>query len=521
MRGEKFDRVTGSFTCERMADFLDYRYRLLTAEQGNICEAKENISHAPFYLDGYPYARLIGDMSSEPWSTLCATDPVQLLHPDPFEPSALRKRDKGGPHYRVWDSAIAIPECKLRSGMVYGNDRVPIIRHINTHWDSIVRTSFGHIGPLGPNGKVLRPVGEYVLDLTAMGVFGWTVREAIHVLAHLRADCRQSNSWVRERNKIASSNVTAALEIAYAIIYDVPLNVTSRENEPQGTPETYYGVRLMASTQVKTPVLRIPWIGGDALRVDSALAAMLGAVFIEPVPYGFLASSTNCYPEDIWSMGPSLIALVGWESVDYITHMPLGSLSRNANSSVDYVVRGEALLPPATHWAYLALGNKDRDKPDTDSSSTWMYFKDWLSSDEYQDLRAQTPDLPCKHCYSVNQDTDGAPKRPHGKHPKGPERTWPLAWREYYADIDRCLGFIRKAVDAYQPMYYSGVDLRRLDRKKRQAAHNKKLKHISVALSDKRNLDIAIRKVKGRMDGALTERQRKLYIEHEKGTKHG
>lgn len=512
--GKKFERATEAWTPERLADFLERRYRLLTEAEGNICTPGEYPSYRPFYDDTYEYRKDIGMLESAPWPDLMKLPAKQLLHPNPFELSTVRTSRTGGKCYRCWDSAIAIQACDLRGATVTSLSKVPAIRNINSHWHNTLHATFGHVGPLGPGGKVLRPTGPFVLDLTAMGDFGWTIREAAHVLAHLRADIKPSTSWIDERNKVGWHNTAALTEIAYGLLFDVPIDVTAKDRGRPGEPDTYYGVELKSSTYVQSPMIRMPINGREAARPDETLAVMLFGVFVEPVPYGLFTRSTAHRPEDRWACGPSLIACVGWECMDYISHMPLGKFAENAKSPVNYVLRGLDLLPPEDHWAYLALAKRDRPPPDTGPGSRWRYVRDWIESEEYQELRARTPALPCEQCYLINRETDGAPKHPRGKRPKVPKARLPAEWKLYDEEIDHCLMLIEKSVAEYEPLYYSRTGYPKLDRKKRRAAHNKKLKELAAEFADAKLLEGAMAKMSGKRKGNLTSRQLKRYEQY-------
>jgi hypothetical protein len=347
-----------------------------------------------------------------------------------------------------------------------------------------------------------------------MGEFGWTLREAIHVLAHLRGDTKPDGTWMENRTKVMYHNQSAAVELTYALVFDTPIDVTNKERGRPGEPDTYYGTELKSTSYLGSPVLRTPWLGNEALRMDETLAVMLAAVFIEPVPYGFLASSTNTHPEDKWAGSPSLIVLVGWEAIDYITHMPLGAYLRNERSPVNYVMRGGAMLPPDTHWAYLALAKRDRPPPETGPGCRWRYVREWLQSDDYKALRAQTPGLPCRECYLINKDTEGAPKRPRTVKPDVPRNKLPPEHLEFEEDLDKCMALSQKAIDEYEPLYYSKVNYPRLTRAERKRGHKAKEKEAKVAGQRARALQMAIRKVKGLSSGRFTPLQEEVYEQY-------
>lgn len=507
--GEKFDRMTAAWTPERLADFLERRYHLMVDGEGNICTPGPMPNYRPYYDANYQYRTEIGLLESEPWTSIKAVPPAQLLHPNPFEPSTMRTSKTGGKCYRCWDSAIGIPACNLRGETISNLSKVPSVRNINTHWNVDMRQAFGYVGPLGPGGRVLRPSGPYVLDLAAMGDFGWTIREAAHVLAHLRGDPKPPRSWITDRNKLGWHNISALTELAYGLLFDVPIDVTDKNRGRPGEPDTYYGVELKSSTYMQSPILRMPINGREAARVDETLAVMLFAAFIEPVPFGLSSRSTAHRPEDRWANGPSLVACVGWEGIDYLAHMPLGKFSANEHSPVDYAMRGQDLLTPDDHWAYLALAKQDRPPPDTGPGSRWRYVRDWLKSDEYLELRARTPGLPCIQCYVINDDTEGAPKRPKGLRPKASKKRMPAPWKAYDSEIDHCMLLIGKSVAEYEKLYYSRNDYPKLNPKKRKTAWNKKMAALAKGFSEAKALAGAKAKQSGKRSGALTERQLK------------
>lgn len=511
MLGDKFERLTNDqITSGALGEFAEYRYRLLTEGPGNICDTIDPVSYAPFYNNDYTHRNIVGHMSMEPWITLKNTNPKTLVHPNPFELSAVRTR-KNHPAYRSWDSAIAIPACSMRSKLHHMRS-VPVIRNINDHWNTTIKSAFERVGPLGHKNRILRPEGPYIIDLKNMGHFGWTLLEAAHVLGHLRGDGKPNAELYIEYHFQA-----AVMELTYAVLFDVPINATAKEDGEPGMPDTYYGVELKSSTYMEGPLLRVPITGNEALRVDDTLAVMLGAVLVEPVPYAYVSGTDMVDRNDIWAGTPSLVALVGWECPDFITHGPVCEY----NNRINYAIQGADLLPPSSHWAYLALAKKHLPPPKTGPGQRWRYVHEWLASDDYKKLRAETPGLPCKTCYMVNQKTDGAPKRPRSKHPRGPKKHWPKPWLDYHTEKYKCADIGKKAVEAYEPIYYSGVDLPRLDPKKRLAANNKRVRLRKASFSRAKRLERAIARAEGKDPKPMTDAQMRLYEEYKKDKANG
>lgn len=514
MLGSKFDRITNErLNSNSIIEFLEYRHKLLTEGNGNICSTVFPPSRAPFYSDAYPYKSIIGSLSVYPWSTLTEVEPKTLVHPNPLELSNIRKNNHA-PAYRCWDSAIAIPACQMRA--LHRRNQTPKIRQINKHWLDTAKAAFSRVGPLGPLGRIVRPEGRFIWDLKNMGTFGWTILELAHVITHLRSESKPSTNKINRINKFASDFASCILEVCYCIQYDLPINVTDRSGQTPGMADTYYGVKLKATTKIDSPVMNIPIVGNNALKVDDTLAVMLGAVLIEPVPYAYVSDTDMSGITDIWCGLPSLVALVGWEGVDYITHAPLVEYNNKAHYSLD----GDDLLPPDSHWDYLAIAKSSLATPKIGPGCDWRYIHEFLKSDEYKKLRAETPGLPCSQCYAVNLKTEGAPRTPKTPHPEGDKKYWPKAWKDYYLELDKCVEIGKKAVESFEPIYYSEIDyLPKLDNKKRLAANRKRNKLKNSLFRQAKKLEIAIARAEGLDPKPMTDAQIKIYEEYKRKSK--
>jgi hypothetical protein len=494
-----------------LADFMLRRYKLLTTGPGNICNpAASNVAkYAPFQSDDYAHARVLGDLASPEWKHAFDTDPYALLHPNPFELSQYRISNldqdsaKSVYRFRCWDSAIAIPACGIRAPEPKPFGSVQIVRRTNEQWNGEALPAILHTGPLGKDGALLRPRGRHIFDLTATRKdFAWDLLEMAHVMGHQHDEFTPD---VHTRNKAlhnsASCMQRAITEIVFAIMYGLPVDVGT--DRLPGAPNTYFGTDLKCTTDFRKPVLRLPWKTNDAPRPDTTLSIALSTVFIQPHPHGFTTNTGECDADDIWCCMPSIVAVVGWEGIDFITHQALGYNPFSSKRRGHYTVPADDLLSPELYWAYLALATRTsrgdcvplftppdaavarsmaaiaraeqaeamimtatsldvaaREKAVNELWETerrnikWVYPREWLETGHYRWLYQHTPPLPCKYCMTINRNAEGAPVTPKGQRPTGPRKTWPKDWVRWEQDLAAIRDILHSAIVNYEIKRY-------------------------------------------------------------------
>jgi len=500
MRGERFLKEMEQWTDERLAQFCHMRYDLFTAGPGNICEpAASNVArHAPFDHVDYPYRDKIGSMEARPWGELRRQPAASLVNPNPFAPSMHRKKG-----FACWDAAVAIPACNTRIAAIRHLVEIPAVRHSNVLWRQTIEPSLRRAGPLGTAGRLIRPTGPWIFDITRMKN-GWKILEAAHVLAHHRGDHKTSYSqWTYDHSRTGGHYQGGLAEIMVSIAYDIPLDVSDKQMGIKGDPDTYYRAEVKSSSRFRLPLIKMPWKGGEAPRFDAMLAVLDTGVFIEPHPYSVISKTGQYSMEDRWCCQPTIVVIAGWESIDFIMHQALGSLhdtSRDPNAPMDYVVHPADLLGPDLFWGYLALGYRRYGVPVPDER--WQYFHEWIESDHYKGLLAETPPLPCNECMRINSRALGAPQRPEGPRPKG---KMPPVWKKYYDERRTILKTVEKAIESYEALCYGSQQGCLTGRRGRKAGYKAKL----VRLRQEARLDRAIEKV--RKGERLTDAERGLY----------
>ena len=496
----KFEQELAGWDHAKMQDFLRRRWEILTEGAGNLCIEPAHIvdsARFPFESRHYEHKGLLGSVTVDPWPDILAMDPSLLLHPDPFAKS--KYRDTG---YACWDAAVGIPADRSRG--VQPMAKIAATRSINNYWSSDVMPAICKVGPLGPNKSLLRPVGKYIIDFKQIEN-GWLMLEAAHTIAHLRGDSKTDyRSHALGLSKLAGHRQAAVAEMAVALLYDLPLDIGLRED---GTPAMadfrHFGLEVKSSSRFDAPYLRLPWNGREALRFDNTLAVVSVAVMAEPHPHGFTDGTLIDADHDKWCCMPTIAVIVGWETVDVITHQPLVSSDpTNKKAPICYGIHPADLMPPDDLWAYLKLGVEARGLPPVDGMTKRV--ADWMNSPDFMHLLAQTPPLPCQDCFMWNSQSEGGPKRPRGLPPKKLIKGQHDDWIQWKKDVKSVHGIIDKAVKRFERKLYgssAAADLRRA----RKSNHKLKMEQI-------KNDKWYAKALKKKREGArLTDYERSVY----------
>lgn len=463
-----FESAMSHVTDAQLDQFLSDRRRLMVDGPGGICVPKSSKCHTPFMGGEYIHRTHIPNMNKSPWPELCEGDPRAMIEPDPTAPS--RWRPDG---YACWDAAMAIPDSIHATTVLSSSTRsIPALRKCNTFWPQY-QAMLNRVGRLSPGGPVLRYTGPWTFDLTQMGDVGWRLLEAAHVLAHLRVDAKVGkikSEWHNASYYNQLSSILSELVVGYAL--DIPVDVSVHNPGMYGYPDMeYYGISVKTTTDEFEPKLRMTVSKGDAPYPDKSLIHILTTVHIEPTPFNYEGKeirTEDYHWHDAFACKPSIVSIVGWESIDVITHQ---QRIDTAAHGPNYIMPAYDLMSPDTLWLYLKLCEKRWGKPVTGDyyglpardgkrpiTSRLAYVGEWIKQDnaEYVRLLRRTPPFPCKCCYTTNYNDANAKRRPSGRMPNERKLKGNKHWQEYIKARNKILKLTLKPVVDYEAVLYDG-----------------------------------------------------------------
>lgn len=471
-------------------EFVLYRYDLLTGDGGIIRPADPSICpHAPFDTMDYPYANRLGSLESTEWRTLLGLKPADIIAGNPY---ALSKYRRG---YACWDTAVAVPACSIRTDKITSIKQLGPSRNSNTFWTSVVSPALRMVGPIGKDGKIVRPkIPGYSVDYKAIDYL--EVIEAAHVLAHIRGDEAKVGKKAHYAQSFTDKHFVQAMsEITISLLFDIPINI-SRRYASGGVPNLPYGIKVTSTTNYQEPMLIVPWKGAGALAFDETNVIIHTAVHIEPYPYGYLTGSGKYTEDDRWCCMPAMVTIVGIECVDYLTHQNVVMVG----GEPCYIMHYLDLMPPDYISNVFSLGELAYGKQQPDAE--WMTAADWINSTHFYNSFMETPALPCRECMLHNRASEGKPMRPDTRPPKTLKKSDP--WYRYELELKRIMRLIRFAVNMHLLRFFTGKYLRETLRQ-RVSGYKRKLRRIKDSI---RLLKIHERVQQGK---PLTERDQKLY----------
>ena len=423
----------------------------------------------------------------------------------------------------LWDAAVGIPAC--RPLPVVRTNKIQPVRNTNS-WYAGYRDSLQRVGPLNQGLAPLRPVYPWVFDLTTMDD-GWQLLEVAHVLAHLRGDDKLAwRRWATDMSQTAGHLVGALANVIVSQVFGLPLNIIKDPTAglgKEGLDIATYGVDIRASGRFTFPVFRVPWCSNESPRPDCTRAYLHVAVYSQPVPHTYAMEGTDTSDFDRWGCTPTIVAIVGWEAVDYITHATLTAFNpADADQQILYTVHPADLLPPDTFWAFLAEGNARVGAPKYNPD--FVDVQEWVAGKvrdrhgrTFLNLLAETPCLPCPACKTFNQTDPHRIVRPDGFMPrqkpkKGhPDKDWSPHILKH-ARLNECMKLA--SLRWLTKLLKSAVEAGRTWRQRR-SAHRRKLLRILPEL----RLQYALRK--DRRGKSLNKRERRLVDEHERMQRQG
>lgn len=474
----RFADMMSSITDDTLTQFLDYRRWLMIESPSSICMPQKVVWRTPFVDSPYIHAQLMPNFLDAPWPDLFKADPRNIVDPDPTAPSRYRPTGLA-----CWDTAIALPDSVHGANLLPATMRVvPALRKCNTFWQEY-QHMLHRVGRLIPKGPILRYASPWTIDLTQMGDVGWRILEAAHVLTHMQLESKVSARNLSKFNFDYHNTLSSMLtKLVVGYLFDIPVDVSKRNLGLYGYPDMeYYGISVRMTTDMFEPKLRTTIAVREAPRPDKAIIYILASVHIEPTPYNYEGKEvrTEDYEwHDRFACKPTVVTILGWESVDVLTHQQRIDTS---SYGPNYVMPAYDLMPPYTLWFYLKLCEKRWGRPPTGEyyglatpedkgpvTSKLAYVGDWIemNNPEYWALFKHTPSFPCQYCYTTNFSDKNAKRRPFGRVPPDYKIKRGSPWFEYLKARNKILKLTAKPVIDYETMLYDGrgkaLALRRL-----------------------------------------------------------
>ena len=389
---------------------------------------------------------------------------VRCEHPiaaDPYEPSSIREEG-----LKIWDS-VYLPMPKCVSFDLRRPRDMPALRSINSEWEK-TKEALSMVGR--PDGvHYLRPKGKYILDMMNDDL---RMLQGAHIIAH-RCQLLAADEYTF--GKMSDTFLHYLVKLFATRLYGLKVNV--RPNNMCQDSFSWYGIDIAVSTDLRSPVMVT-----DNLMPDHTVAVLLGSVGIEAHPSQAAKDGPVSWKEtNKWSCLPTLVALAGWECVDYITHAERVEVLGEPTYAVPC---GD--LQPMSGFADL-LGSAEACRGAPPNSPYVLTVEEWFKSEDFAKGLSETPLLPCPYCLKLNDRAEGVVRRPRSYKPKmklkdARKSTIPEAqeWVEYVDFMNRCIK-IGRAATTHALGSVTSV-------KKREAAFKRKEKrmHKLAVLAKKR-----------------------------------
>lgn len=314
---------------------------------------------------------------------------------NPYERSDLRDGLK------IWDSVyLPIPKA-VTLGYKRLKD-ISALRSINAEWEK-TKEALGMIGR--PDGvHYLRPKGKYILDIMNDDV---RMLQGAHILAHREPVATVDDEYTfGQTSKVFLKNL---VKLFLARKYNLLMNMH---------PDCFgidafrlYGIEVCGSSDLRSPTL-IEWGGiNTKLIQDETVVTVLGSVGIEAHPRQ-ASKGTEWREINKWSCLPTLVALAGWEGIDYITHAERVELL----GEPCYAVPCGDLQPMGRFEEILEKAVAAKGSV---TETDWvMTVEKWFESEDFRRGLAITPQLPCPECIKLNENAEGIVRRPRSRKPK-------------------------------------------------------------------------------------------------------
>ena len=356
---------------------------------------------------------------------------------NPYERSHIRESG-----LKVWDS-VYIPTPKaVPADPVLLKDVVPLRAADGTNkaWEH-TKKSLSMIGRTDGE-HYLRPRGRFILDVTGDRA-GVKLLQAAHILTH------RSHNGVQEDDYTFGQTADLFLRnlVKLFVARSFGLKVNTRPESGAEDSFDRLGIEVVGSFDLRDPVL-LADLSTDAVarKADKTVAFVLGSVGVEASPRK-ASESTAWREHNKWSSLPTIVALAGWECVDFVSH----------SAKVD--LRGREFfaapcqdLQGMDRFKWLIDSAKEYGRLNGEFDKSVMRVDDWLVSDDFVNGLSVTPQLPCPMCLKVNGKSAGAVKRPMSKKPKRPFKDVESSsvpelkeWADYVRYMRNCVEIGRTA----------------------------------------------------------------------------
>lgn len=531
MAGSKlFEKRSSAWTMDRLAQYLKFRHELLCSGYrgvGGLDTGNKRRGGVPLLSDMYTHAARIG-LRNEERTALTTIPTRQLLCPNPFRESRIRTRINGTA-LACWDSTLALPDLAAGLDPLTNVRELRSTRRVNTHWLTSVPAALARTGPLGDSVK--RPSGAYIYDmLRANRDVAWDMLETAHALVHSARVTPVAGYF----GELAPQFREAVAELVVATLYGLPVRIGGKEAKRRLS----YGTGVVTCEGFNDAAALVPALSRAAPIPDESVAYVLAAMYTQPHPSSLGSGVVSVGKSDQWCGMPSVIALAGWETVEYITRQRV--VAPPYARDVYYGVPAADLIPPDAFWAHLRLASTTRGKAGnpvfeshtatvarsmtaiaeaqavldtlqddedylvardvvwqsvTDAGLT-VQLDEWYRTDHHAWLIGRTPPLPYVPCLATNRNAQGAPSKPRGRVPKGSKRKPDPDWARWFADTADFATIVEKAVRAYESRRYgySAAAKRRRDRKagfrKAEAARRDRARRAGITEKTKRGRKI-------------------------------
>jgi len=349
---------------------------------------------------------------------------------NPYEPSEIREQG-----LKIWDS-VYIPMPKSVSQNIKKPKDLSVLRSTNKEWEN-TKEALGMVGK--PDGiHYLRPKGPYILDMMNDDI---RLLQGAHILAH-----RTPVSIVQDNytfGQISDIFLRSLIKLFIARKFGLMVNVHPEEDNIDSF--SLYGIEIYSSTELRSPSIIVPYGKSSRLVPDKTVIVILGSVGIEAHPRQ--AAKGGVWREiNKWSCIPTLVALAGWECIDYIAHTERVEVA----GELCYAAPCSDLRPMCEFTEVINIAKSVRGEPDR--TEEVLMVEEWITSKDFETGLSITPQLPCPYCIRVNDKAEGIVKRPKTRKPKCSLKDAQKSsydeikeWADYVAFMRSCIDIGRDA----------------------------------------------------------------------------
>ena len=336
---------------------------------------------------------------------------------------------------KIWDS-VFLPVPKSVSLESRFPKDIGCMRSINGQWESIKET-LNMVGR--PDGvHFVRPKGEFITDMMNDDI---RLLQGAHILTHRQQQFPASDDYTF--GDLANVFLGFLLKLVIARKYGLTVNVHPENLD--GGRDTFMtaGIVPAVSRDLRSPVMRVY---NDEIHMFEDVLYILGAFGIEPPPKQ-AREGTEWKELNKWSCLPTLVAISGWEAVDYVTHAERTETWKG----FAYTVPCGDLQDPDSLGSAISMAIEYANKVNP-GHRKFPTVDEWFDSDDFRNGLSETPQLPCPRCMAVSRDAEGVVEEPFGRKPRERFNTIKdtgvpalRQWVEYVTFMRNCIEIGRKA----------------------------------------------------------------------------